>query len=65
MLGTFTATWEAMSQDEQRETIRSLVEYLRVYDDHMDLKLVFTPEVRLELDFPRGRRPKAESAGSS
>jgi site-specific DNA recombinase len=64
LLGTFSATWEAMSQDEQRETIRSLVEYLKVYEDHMDLKLVFTPVVRLGFDFPRGRRSKAKTVGT-
>jgi site-specific DNA recombinase len=61
ILANFSATWDAMTPDEQREVMRSLIEYLNVHEHHMDLKLLFTPEVTLSLDFPRGRqaRPKA------
>jgi site-specific DNA recombinase len=56
ILADFDASWEAMTVDEQRETLRYLIEYLRVYEGYMDLKLVFAPEVRLSLDFGRGVR---------
>ncbi|MBU0607134.1 MAG: hypothetical protein KKI08_04570, partial [Armatimonadetes bacterium] len=58
ILTDFDATWDAMTVDEQRETLRSLTEYLKVYEGYMDLKLVFAPEVRLSLDFGRGRQAK-------
>lgn len=61
----FDATWEAATVDEQREILRSLVEHLDVYRDEMDLKLVFTPAVRLGLEFRRGRRRKSEAAKGS
>jgi len=54
VLEDFSQTWEGMPTDERREVIRSLVEYLQVYPDHADLKLVFQPEKRLSLDFGRG-----------
>lgn len=57
-LVSFTATWEAMTADEQREVLRSLVESLDVYPDRLELKLVFTPPVELSLQPARGRKPK-------
>jgi len=53
---SFGATWEALTVDEQRELLRSLVECLDVYPGHMELKLVFAPAVTLSLDFQRGRK---------
>ena len=61
ILLSFSSTWEALTTDEQREVLRSLVEYLDVYQRHMELKLVFTPAVTLSLDFPRGRPRKAQT----
>jgi len=61
---TFAAVWEALTVDEQRELLRSLVEYLDVYPDHMELKLLFTPPVELSLELRRGRKPKAAAAQS-
>jgi len=55
----FSSTWEALTADEQREVLRSLVEYLDVYQYHMELKLLFTPALTLSLKFARGRKPKA------
>jgi site-specific DNA recombinase len=63
ILQSFGSTWEALTADEQREVLRSLVECLDVYHDHMELKLLFTPAVTLSLDFPRGRQPKAPATG--
>ena len=51
VLNDFGSTWEGLSADERREVIRSLVEYLKVYPDRADLKLIFLPEVRLSLKF--------------
>jgi hypothetical protein len=53
---TFGATWEALTVDEQRELLRSLVEYLDVYPGQMEPKLVFAPPATLSLDFQRGRK---------
>jgi hypothetical protein len=58
---SFSSTSGALTVDEQREVLRSLVEYLDVYPDHMELKLLFTPAVTLSLRLPRGRKPKAQT----
>ena len=57
-LENFTATWSGLAVDEQRELLRSLVEYLDVYPDRMELKLLFTPAVTLNINFRRGRQAK-------
>jgi hypothetical protein len=57
VLADFGRTWEGLSGDERREVLRSLVEYLKVYPDHAELKLLFRPEVRLGLDLRRAARP--------
>jgi site-specific DNA recombinase len=55
-LAQFGTTWEALSLDERRELLRSLVEYLRITPEALTLKLVFLPEVVLPLHVGRGRR---------
>ena len=60
-LRSFGSTWETLTADEQREVLRSLVEYLDVYQGQMELKLLFTPVVTLSLDFPRGRPRQAQA----
>jgi site-specific DNA recombinase len=62
VLEDFNRTWEEMSGDERREVMRSLVEYLKVYPDHAELKLIFQPEVRLDLSFGRSRGREASAA---
>lgn len=57
-LQSFTATWEALTVDEQWELLRSLVEHLDVYPDYMERKLLFTPAVILPLHARRGRPRK-------
>jgi site-specific DNA recombinase len=62
VLEDFSQTWEGMPVDERREVMRSLVEYLKVYSDHAELKLVFQPEVGLDLSFGRSRHREACAA---
>ena len=64
ILLNFSSTWGALTLDEQREVVRSLVEYLDVFQDHMELKLVFTPAVTLSLNSSRGRPRKAQADGA-
>ena len=63
-LADFAGTWEDMTIDEQRECLRALVEHLRVYEDHLELKLVFTPEVTLPLESGRKGRTKVDAKES-
>lgn len=56
VLADFGRTWEGLSGDERREVLRSLVEYLKVYPDHAELKLIFRPATRLDLSFAPSRR---------
>jgi DNA invertase Pin-like site-specific DNA recombinase len=50
-LDDFSAAWDTLSVDERREMLRSIVEYLRVYPEHAELKILCLPEVRLDLRF--------------
>jgi hypothetical protein len=52
-LQRFEEMWEALSRDEQRELLRSLVERLTLTPDRLRLKLLFLPEGELPLP-PRG-----------
>lgn len=61
ILDDFAITWDTMTLDEQRECLRSLVEYLKVYEDRLELKLVFMPEVVLPLESGRNRKSKADA----
>lgn len=57
MLKDFPGVWEALTLEERRETLRLLVESLKVYRTHADLKLLFLESVQIPLEFRRGRKP--------
>lgn len=57
MLKDFPAVWEALTLEERRETLRLLIESLKVYRTYAELKLLFLDPVQIPLDFRRGRKP--------
>jgi hypothetical protein len=59
MVKDFPAVWEALTLEERRETLRLLVESLKVYRTHAELKLLFLDPVQIPLDFRRGRNAQA------
>jgi site-specific DNA recombinase len=49
MLSDFPALWAALEHEERRETLRLLVEELKVYRSHAELKLLFLEPLTLPL----------------
>jgi site-specific DNA recombinase len=56
-LDDFMGVWDILSPEERREMMRAIIEQLRVYPEHAELKLLCLPEVRLDLKLKRGRKP--------
>jgi hypothetical protein len=52
-LADFPTVWEALTLEERREMLRLLIEELKVFKPHAELKLVFLDPVRIALDFVR------------
>ena len=61
-LQDFDRVWDAMTIDEQREMIRSLVEYLKVWKERAELKLLFMPPIEISVKFKRGPAKKSAKA---
>lgn len=62
MLADFPVVWEALGHEERRESLRLLVEHLKVYKTHAELKLLFLDPVEIPLDFRHTREHAAASA---
>src|SRR5262249_52277053 len=61
-LNAFPAVWEALTLEERREMLRLLIEHLKVYSTHAELKLLFLDPIVFSTDFRHGKRPRAKSA---
>jgi site-specific DNA recombinase len=57
-LKDFSAVWEALTLEERRETLRLLIEHLKVYKEHAELKLLFLDPISFSTDFRHGTRPR-------
>jgi len=62
-LKDFPVLWTNLEAEEQREVLRLLVEYLRVYRTHVELKLLFHEPVNIAVGFNRGRPKKGTALG--
>ena len=48
-MADFPALWESLEQEERREVLRLLVEELKVYKTHAEMKLLFLDPVQFPL----------------
>jgi site-specific DNA recombinase len=65
ILRDFPRIWAALEHEERRETLRLLIEYMRVYQSHAELKLLFLDPIRIPLQFKRGVEVKSPKAVST
>jgi site-specific DNA recombinase len=61
-LDSFPDVWETLTLEERREMLRLLIESLKVYKTHAELKLVFLEPMQFSTDFSRGKRPRRPTA---
>jgi site-specific DNA recombinase len=56
VLSEFPKVWEALEFEEKRETLRLLIEHLKVYKTHLELKLPFLEPMEIPFILQRGRQ---------
>lgn len=64
MLTDFPTVWEALELEERREVLRLLIEHLKVYSTHAELKILFLTPITVPLATRRGRRPSTGTAAT-